>query len=1056
MFCRCRYLRAYHLESLLSAALPSIPTRCTSRTASTSRNFSRAFSDSPSSHHDKTAWYDKDGNVFDIDSLVGSIRSPLAFKPFPPVARDDSFSDGELDLESESNEEESSPSITLHSKDPLLPRRRCIVSSEYPGTAEDMESVEDPDPTDSKDPNANASLPWVDYVRQLKIEKFRRQVDKARDFLDPVYAIQQWNHIRARDPSQVANFSVFRWALLARAGCQLSEPSILYNLPAELVDAYANSPKAQASMVARVLRRLVLADEKAFANHPIFDPLLRPWDRQILAVSEAEATFYKNLDRLSIDLFNEYYQDKPSFVARLPRDMTFRLVAIAACRCPRALNHGGLLSTFFAATRRDGPKLSLASPSRHLAPFDNVPTGHVWALFRLVQVYINSDSQREAFRLFQRLVQEKMITPSAISQANINQGDPRAVVLFAMTRTCLDYEWNTGALELMILAADHNPAIFDEQMSTLVNQTLYVLLKQVALVSPAQKYNVWMSAAVQQKLTRQTPAGPRFLLRRIMTLITALRRGHQVFEIEDRIIQQFYAMTRQLEFHQVAENLFSIGRVSTPSSISAPPMLVSPSFEVSGGPSYGRVLPVEPRHATLKSTPGSTAPSYEVQPTAASEAVVVNTKYPAPHGPALLWLFETMLKQSKSVHLCRYLAKEVVDSNIDIPVYDRGQFIRLLANAGFAQAGRKLWERYSEDETQGVIGHASAMTRLISLFYHLGKDLEAKEAMVDEGPEFFRYSSSDTESPDDDGGGGGGDAEIVAIDGEDTKVLFDANAAKGFAKEVVEKFRASKVPLERASRHDLNALARAYFMMDRTEEGFALFEMAKATRSPDMHDVNVVLSGVAKYNVGLASRMIDRMHERGLVPDAVTWGTVIHLAFLKGATELLISLVKRAQEQGISEFTPRTIGTLIRASVSDVPPGSRLPSHTISLGDEKRVGLLELSIGGEGDVEQIRRNLDAAWHLIGTLDSQVFVGTWSLAKFCLDQALWVGDVGLAFRFWERYLGSKSQRSDSGQAESRKRLCELVTMAKKEGKLGTVQATDMLCKLRDVDLGYCYS
>jgi pentatricopeptide repeat protein len=160
---------------------------------------------------------------------------------------------------------------------------------------------------------------------------------------------------------------------------------------------------------------------------------------------------------------------------------------------------------------------------------------------------------------------------------------------------------------------------------------------------------------------------------------------------------------------------------------------------------------------------------------------------------------------------------------------------------------------------------------------------------------------------------------MAVIDGEDAKVLFDADAAKGFAKEVLDKFRACKVPLERASQQDLNALARAYFMMDKTEEGFALFQMVKATRSPDMYDVNVVLSGVAKYNVELASRMIDRMHERGLVPNAVTWGTVIHLAFLKGDMELMISLVRRAQERGTSEFTARTIGTLIRASVSDVP-----------------------------------------------------------------------------------------------------------------------------------------
>ena len=1044
MLCRCRYLRAYHVESLLSTALPSISTRCTSRTASTSQRFSRAFSGSPSSHHGKT---DKHGHASDINSLAGSIHSPLAFKPFPSAVHD-AFLDEELNLESESDEEEQSLSVTVHSEDPL-PRRSCTASLKSPDATENTEDVEEPNSTNSEVSNADELLPWDTYVRQLKMEKFLRQTAKAMPFLDPVYAIQQWDHIRTWDRHQIANLSVFRWALLARAGCQLSEPSVLYNLPAELVDSYVNSPKAQSSMVARVLRKLVPIDERAFANHPIFDPLLRPWDRQPFSVSDAEAAFHKNLDQLSMDLFSEYYQDKPTLVARFPRDMIFRLVAVATCRCPQALNHGGLLNAFFVAARRDGPKLSLAFPSHDPASFDSVPTGHVWALFRLVQVYINSESQREAFLLFQRLVQEKMITPSAISQANISQGDPRTVVLSAMTKTCLDYEWNTGALELMILAADHDPTVFDEQMRTLVDQTLYALLKQAALMSPAQKYNVRMLAAVQKMSTQQVPTGPRRLLRRIMTLIMALRRNHQPFEIEDRIIQQFYAMARQLELHQVAETLFGIGRIYAHSSTSTPPMLVTPSFEISDGPPYERVLPVEPRHIAFKSAPGSTSPSHEVQSTAVSEAATVNTTYPVPHGPVLLWFLETMLKKSKNVHLCRSLAKEVVDSNIDIPVYDRGQFIRLVANAGFAQAGRKLWERYSEDETQGVIGHAGAMTRLVSLFYHLGKDLEAKEAIVDESPDIFRYSSSDAEFPD---GGGGDDVEMAVIDGEDAGVLFDASAARDFAKEVVDKFRACKVPLERASQQDLNALARAYFMMDRTEEGFALFQMVKGIRPPDMYDVNVVLSGVARYNVGLASRMIDRMHERGLAPNVVTWGTLIHLAFLKGATELMINLVKRAQERGISGFTARTIGTLIRASVSDVPSGSQIARHTITLGNAKGVGLLELTFGGEGDIEQIRRNLKVAWHLIGTLDSQVFVGTWSLAKFCLDRALWVGDAELAFGFWEKYLGSKTQWNDPGQAESRKKLCELVTMARQENNLEVLQATNMLRRLSTAERG----
>ena len=142
----------------------------------------------------------------------------------------------------------------------------------------------------------------------------------------------------------------------------------------------------------------------------MFDRLLRPWDPNPPSISEAEATLQKNLVHLSINLFNEY-QDKPSLVARLPRDMIFRLMAVAAYRCPKALGRRGLLRAFFAAAHRDDLKLYFSFPLCDPAPLDNAPTGHV-----------NCISTRS---FNERLVQEKMVTSSAISQVNIGHGRTR-------------------------------------------------------------------------------------------------------------------------------------------------------------------------------------------------------------------------------------------------------------------------------------------------------------------------------------------------------------------------------------------------------------------------------------------------------------------------------------------------------------------------------------------------------------------------------------------------------------------------------------------------------
>lgn len=1006
MFCRCRYLRAFHLGSLLSPASSSIPTRRALRVAAPSRASSQSPTNSSPSHHDESIPQNKDSDTLDVDSLLGSARSPLAFKPFPLVADGASLSYRETKL-SPDLEAEKSRSITTHTEDPSL-----------------------------RVPATGTLLPWVVYVKQLKCEKRRRQLNKARSFRDPTCAIREWDHIRTWNRVQIANVSVLQWTLLAEAGCLLSDPSVLYHLSAELVDAHANSPRAQISMVFRVLRGLILTYNGGIAKHTMFDPLLRFWKFRLKEVSEAEASFHKNLDYLLMDLFSEFYQDKPEFVDQLPRNMIFSLVASAAYRCPPVLKHGGLLNAFFAATRRGGPKLFLSFPLRDPAPRNIAPTGHVWALLRLIQVYINSESSQEAFRLFQRLVREKMITSSAISQVNINGKDPRTTVLFAMTKTCLDYEWNTGALELMILAAEHDPTIFDEQMKSLVNETLHLLLNQAASMSPAHKYHMKMSADVLRKSERRLPDGPKFLLRRIVALIAALRQDHGVFEIEDKVIQGFYIAARRLEYHEAAEALFGIGRVFIPPSFSTPSLLVSPSFVISNNPETGYLLPVQPRHFALKPTSPPTPPSNILQSTIVSKSALepldtANTQYPAPRGPPLLWLLENMLKHTKNIHLSRCLAKEVVGSNIDIPVYDRGHFVRFLASAGFALTARELWKRYSKDETQGVIGHAGAMTRLVNLFYHLGNELEAKEAALP-------ISSPDPDEllDDDDDS----DIGVKTIDGDDAKILFDAVAARSFANEVVEKFRACKEPIQAASQFDINALARLYFMMDKPEEGFALFQMVKGTRSPDMHDVNVGLLGIAKYNMELASKMVDRMHRRGLVPDAVTWGTLIHLAFLKEDISMVVSFVKRAQERGTPKFSDRTIGSLIRASLFDVPSGSQVPSHTVTLGKKRGVGPLRLTFGGEGSASQIGQNLGTAWHLIGTLDPHRFVGVWSLAKFCLDRALWLGDAELAFGFWNKYLRSKTEWNDFAQVEIRKKIFELV---EEQQKLGAVQTTRML-------------
>ncbi|KZT09313.1 uncharacterized protein LAESUDRAFT_810921 [Laetiporus sulphureus 93-53] len=115
--------------------------------------------------------------------------------------------------------------------------------------------------------------------------------------------------------------------------------------------------------------------------------------------------------------------------------------------------------------------------------------------------------------------------------------------------------------------------------------------------------------------------------------------------------------------------------------------------------------------------------------------------------------------------------------------------------------------------------------------------------------------------------------KVPAPDAASTATVIEDGEAdfKEFATRVFKTYYASRRPLIHAHHFELNALARAAFMLGRLEEGLQIFQlMLKRRQVPDLVDVNVVLEMLAQYNPTAAARVLERM-----VTVGQTMGTLI-------------------------------------------------------------------------------------------------------------------------------------------------------------------------------------
>jgi hypothetical protein len=341
--------------------------------------------------------------------------------------------------------------------------------------------------------------------------------------------------------------------------------------------------------------------------------------------------------------------------------------------------------------------------------------------------------------------------------------------------------------------------------------------------------------------------------------------------------------------------------------------------------------------------------------------------YPPPHGPALSWLMYHLTAYSRKSYLSRILASEVVEHHLPLPLQTRARFLANTAAQGYAQLARKLWERYSVGKDNHVIiGSSQLMIRMVSLFAYLRRRVETPRESLK--PRLM-------------------DEERLGRQSEDIT---------SFLTQVLQSYRAHYKPLVRAPHTALTSLARACFIVGRYSEGLETFKILLHRQEiPDIYDINVAFTAVAELKPRLAAGMIERMIERGLEPDAVTFGTIMHHALLHEDTALVNKMKERIQSLDNTRLSLKSIAGFVRASVAS---------------------------GGDASLTFRLRDVLT---MIESLRKTKPVSSPQTGKYLVSTCLRIGDPVLAYKFWDLLLRESAEWSDTEHQRLRRGIAQLI-------------------------------
>lgn len=371
-----------------------------------------------------------------------------------------------------------------------------------------------------------------------------------------------------------------------------------------------------------------------------------------------------------------------------------------------------------------------------------------------------------------------------------------------------------------------------------------------------------------------------------------------------------------------------------------------------------------------------------------SAAVLQRHRYPPPQGKALTWLLKYL--SSKRMHLARVLVAEVVAENLPIIAPFRARFISLAAYQGYSSLARQLWNRYSiGKDGHLIIGNSFLMLRMTSLYTHL-----------------VRRTTSQLQEA-------GTDNEKDSL-GRQLKDLTE------FRAHIFWSYRKYHDPLIEAPHTVITSFARACFVIGKNALGFEAFEiLLKRKEVPDMYDINVVLSAVAKRHPQSAVEIINRLKGGNLQPDAVSFGTVMHFAKLHGDSKLVLQMMDELRHLDKHQMSLKSVAALVRATVSFEDKETR---------------------------QSQRQKLRDAMNIIMTLTSDRFIPSPQTGKYLVTASLHADDPVMAYRFWNLLLRNTTEWMDGEQVFQRRLISERIRHHHRHGWLDDSKARGILNRL----------
>ncbi|KAI0820423.1 hypothetical protein BC628DRAFT_857212 [Trametes gibbosa] len=626
-------------------------------------------------------------------------------------------------------------------------------------------------------------------------------------------------------------------------------------------------------------------------------------------------------------------------------------------------------------------KESLESTDRGIA----VPRA-LWPLYRITLRLATLGEKTKSSDLLAVLVNRQLVDSQAIEETDLASKDLVYVVLSVLARSCLKYGWFSRATALI---------------TSVVSRTSNISPPLVQLVED------WLDKALTQPRDQDVEYAS--------AMIIALFQYGQGSVISADLLQRFYDGAFECKLPEVAEAIYRLSRS----------------------------LP--------------------------------NHSYPPPRDESLLRLLVHLGTKSRNIHLARLLVQQVVESDITLSPHVRAPFIAQAAALGLALPARALWEQYSVGPyAQYVVGNGLTMIRMVSLFVRI-----ADQAAAVASKRYSNASDARRENLDNDGSDGQEDVEqptssrplsqkqdLPASDAPPSPVTLpahgqpspkepprsdgsDASAAtnalrkeqdrapvgfdaltypelvareadlRAFAARVYDAYRTTKLPLERATHHDLTSLARGASILLRDRGSLDVFVLMKARGMKlDMHDVNLALGLVARGDPDAGAEYIQRMKAAGVIPDAVSFGTVIHWAAQRGQTSLVSALIRQAKEDGVQGLSFKTLASLLHATVSG-----------------------KVSKEVPADVQA-----RYAQEIVNMMLDQGVSPPPSVGRDYMIASLRAGSPAKAFEAWKLFIKGKVDAADSTQARLRGTLATHIRDHIREGWLGYERGAVMLHEL----------